>query len=67
MRLVELEEKASMLPLVVGTMAMLEVMAPSSGIQGGDIGLGCSLRPQGQVVQRARRHDGGVQDIGLRG
>ena len=29
MRLVGLEEKASMLPLVVGTMAMFEVMAPS--------------------------------------
>ena len=26
---VELEEKASMFPLLVGTMAMLEVMAPS--------------------------------------
>ena len=48
-----LEAKASMLPFIVGAMAMFEVTAPSSAFKVEYVRLGLAVRPQGQRVQRS--------------
>jgi len=52
---VELEEKASMDPFVVGTMAILEVMAPSPAFKVETMGCIC---PAGHSVRKPSEPEG---------